>query len=138
MACHDCGCEEGQIHKFGCDMEQCPFCGGQLISCGCMYKQLGIKSQTHTTEHEEQWLTILEEKGRVPYIVWPIICNRCGKLWPEMFRVSDEEWKKYIQISERGCLVCRSCFDKIKHLIELNRKVRKEDEALPRNNNQES
>jgi len=35
--CHDCGIlnRKGNIHHFGCDMERCPKCDGQLISCGC-------------------------------------------------------------------------------------------------------
>jgi hypothetical protein len=40
--CHDCGTKEGQLHVLGCDMERCPFCGNQLISCRCVYKKLGI------------------------------------------------------------------------------------------------
>ena len=32
--CHDCGIVNGKIHHLGCDMERCPVCGGQLISCG--------------------------------------------------------------------------------------------------------
>jgi hypothetical protein len=33
--CHDCAVTLGQFHHFGCDMEQCPRCEGQLLSCGC-------------------------------------------------------------------------------------------------------
>ena len=33
--CHDCGCEVGGIHHQGCDVERCPKCGLQLISCDC-------------------------------------------------------------------------------------------------------
>jgi len=33
--CHDCNCSPGQLHHLGCDVERCPKCGNQLISCGC-------------------------------------------------------------------------------------------------------
>ena len=33
--CGDCGCHVGQQHKKYCDIERCPACGGQLISCDC-------------------------------------------------------------------------------------------------------
>lgn len=33
--CHDCGCPVGGLHHPGCDMEECPFCRGQLITCAC-------------------------------------------------------------------------------------------------------
>jgi hypothetical protein len=34
--CHDCNVSGGGYHHPGCDMEECPRCGGQLISCGCL------------------------------------------------------------------------------------------------------
>lgn len=33
--CGDCGVLPGGYHHFGCNIEQCPRCAGQLISCGC-------------------------------------------------------------------------------------------------------
>ncbi|MDQ3825088.1 MAG: hypothetical protein M3319_04935 [Actinomycetota bacterium] len=33
--CHDCAALPGQFHVEGCDMEQCPRCKGQLLSCNC-------------------------------------------------------------------------------------------------------
>lgn len=33
--CHDCNVLPGRLHHPGCDMELCPKCGGQLISCDC-------------------------------------------------------------------------------------------------------
>lgn len=35
--CHDCHALVGMLHVPGCDMEKCPKCGGQLISCGHTY-----------------------------------------------------------------------------------------------------
>ena len=52
--CHDCGALPGQFHVPGCDMEQCPSCAGQNISCGCAHQAL--------TDHEvEYW----EEEGEL-------------------------------------------------------------------------
>lgn len=35
LACGDCGVVDGQIHVLGCDLERCPACGGQKITCEC-------------------------------------------------------------------------------------------------------
>jgi hypothetical protein len=33
--CPDCNVVPGGKHHFNCDHEECPKCGGQLISCDC-------------------------------------------------------------------------------------------------------
>ncbi len=42
--CYDCGIALGGLHHLGCDIEECPSCGNQLLSCGC---------QTH--DDDDDW-----------------------------------------------------------------------------------
>ncbi len=40
--CHDCGIlnKKGNIHHYGCDVERCPKCGLQLLSCYCIDREV--------------------------------------------------------------------------------------------------
>lgn len=53
--CGDCGAKPGAFHKPGCDMEKCARCGGQTISCGCIYEVCGIDQSTMEETHPEIW-----------------------------------------------------------------------------------
>lgn len=37
--CHDCGVKIGELHVPNCDVENCPRCFGQIITCGCLWTE---------------------------------------------------------------------------------------------------
>lgn len=39
--CGDCGVEWGGLHHLGCDLQRCPRCDRQLLSCGCSFDEDG-------------------------------------------------------------------------------------------------
>ncbi len=133
--CHDCGVKEGQIHKFGCDMERCPFCGMQLITCDCKYEKLGYKFDPQKEncglpkavyekglpkKQQDQWIKMLEEKGRKPYIEYPIRCARCGMAWPPFFPMPPEDRMMLLGPEMQGYTLCQGCYKEIKAIIEKN------------------
>lgn len=47
--CHDCGALQGQLHVVGCDVEECPACHRQAISCSCPNDQAEFERRlTHS------------------------------------------------------------------------------------------
>ena len=132
--CHDCGAKEGELHVPGCDMETCPFCFGQLISCGCIYEMFyegfsrdkplsGLPKEVYENgvpeDVREKWEAELEKKGRIPYVIRPFICVRCGIHYPDLFMVPDDEWEAIVgPIFGTNVVLCRECYDHVKVLME--------------------
>jgi len=42
--CHDCGAKVGHYHHPGCDVEECPSCGGQILGCECLESDAEIEN----------------------------------------------------------------------------------------------
>jgi hypothetical protein len=130
--CHDCNAREGELHKqhnieiekqpqlIWCDMEICPKCKKQLLSCGCNVKDISI---------DEKFFKIGKKAfKREPYIRNPVICAKCGKLYPAFFNVSNQEWEKTIGITfEDDIVLCEFCFKRVRTLRKLPQiKLKKE------------
>ena len=105
------------------------------MSCDCRYEHLGLRNPEKygpetsylpptvysgglSEDDEREWEKILEAKGRVPFISYPIICARCGRLWPKFFMVPDAEWSRYIQMDQRRSVLCLKCYNTVKTLID--------------------
>lgn len=41
LRCGDCGVGRGGHHHPGCDMQRCPSCRGQMMTCGCRFDEDG-------------------------------------------------------------------------------------------------
>lgn len=129
--CRDCGCREGELHELACFQEKCPFCGHQLQTCDCYREHISPRPGRRrvkgmvvdafdgmTRSQETEWEAALEKKGRIPFIVYPCLCARCGTLCPGMFMVPDDEWKRYVEPAKRREELCRECYDWVKGVID--------------------
>lgn len=101
--CHDCGVEEGELHGPGCDMERCPTCGIQAITC----------YQHCVNPGDGSFKPSFLINKRYPYIIAPVHCARCLEPWPDFFNVPDEEWDYYVPPDLRREVLCRPCYDLI-------------------------
>lgn len=99
--CHGCVVKVGELHKLGCDVEVCPICGNQLITCS------------------EEHFKLVEGGGypRIPYIPRLSNCGVCGAISPDFFNVPDEEWDKYVIPQLQDKVLCKGCYKDMKKLF---------------------
>lgn len=104
--CHDCSCKEGELHdcSLNCDMEVCPKCKGQLLSCNCRVKDMTC---------DNKFIKIKKEAfRREPYFQQVFCCERCGKIFPDDKMVSDKEWKFICGATyPLDCILCVECME---------------------------
>jgi hypothetical protein len=78
--CPDCLTGVGQLHELFCLKERCPFCRGQLVTCGCISTVLNLSTNEQKALDEylddeteplrtimARWKGALAAKGRVAF-----------------------------------------------------------------------
>jgi len=80
-------------------------------------RRVGLLSRPHRT-HTRRLEKTLSDKGRIPFILYPNLCAKCGTLWPEMFPVPDAEWKHYIEPRMRREMFVPGVLQQIKRGID--------------------
>lgn len=65
-ACLVCAVDHGELHRLGCPVEVCPWCGGQLTNCNCRFTEAGVDRFTSEAQLEN-FIAALTAKGRIPF-----------------------------------------------------------------------
>jgi hypothetical protein len=93
--CPDCGVSSGEVHDHGCDVERCPICKGQLISCKCVYRVNGMDLESLEVDHPEVY-----SKGptKEMYETFDLVVQELGGFlpwtgeWPGKAECRDRGW----------------------------------------------
>jgi hypothetical protein len=64
--CPVCSAASGEYHTYGCPLEICPWCDGQLKNCNCRFTMMNMDRLEKET-HIDSFQRLLNEKGRIAF-----------------------------------------------------------------------
>lgn len=110
--CPDCNTEPGHYHVLGCDVERCPICGGQFISCDCTELE---QSPEEAIKWTGKWPGVAECQEFGWYCKWVpsdgwVECSADDlDASPDLNRLSmearwDKAQKRYVKVDYAGVL----------------------------------
>lgn len=116
--CSDCGVVRGGWHHPGCDLQQCPACGRQLMSCGCRFDEDGPDASLSLVEPlgvdgnglltERMWLgehEVVIHRGDVPETdITTVNGIRCTTPLRTVIDLAPEVAASHLEIMVRDCL----------------------------------
>src|SRR5262245_50382267 len=101
--CADCGVWEGQLHRDGCTLEECPM-------PGCRW----LRHQCAIAEHRDLRPQV--------FFLYPVLCARCGSTFPPLFHVDNTVWRSVVGGKRREITLCNGCFRWMRHTLTHARK----------------
>jgi hypothetical protein len=117
-ACGDCGVRHGGWHHPGCDVQPCPVCRNQLMSCGCRFDEdepevdfslaepLGVDGNGLLTER--MWLgeqEVVIHRGDVPETdITTVDGIRCTTALRTVIDLAPEVSASHLERMVRDCL----------------------------------
>lgn len=63
-SCGDCGVRRGGLHHLGCDLQRCPVCRCQMMSCGCRFDEDGPAIEELEVDRNGDPVEVIEVGGR--------------------------------------------------------------------------
>jgi len=59
----------------------------------------------------------MKKIDRIPYIQPLVNCGVCGTIYPDFFKVPDEEWYRYVIPPLQEEVLCIDCYQQMKKLF---------------------